>query len=101
MEYEFEIQEPEEELEYVPTPQMLIASTKSNQLKATIYFMANTALQIRSGIAKSAMGKIRLQYVADTPSGAYTASETLRKIVFTFTNPQGMASNFEFHGQKT
>jgi len=80
---------------------MIVARTKNSQLKVTVYFMANTALKISGGIAKSVMGKVKLQYTAVTPSGAYTASQTLRKIVFTFTNPQGMASNFEFHEQKT
>ena len=101
MQYEFEIQEPEEEMESVSSPQMLVVRTKNGQLKVTIYFMANTALEINGGVAKPAMGKVKLQYTAVTPSGAYTASQTLRKIVFTFTSPQGMASNFEFHEQKT
>jgi len=101
LEYEFEVLEPEDDLENAPTPQMLVLNTKDNQLRVTIYFMANTALGITGGIAKSAMGKVKLQYTAETPSGAYTASVSLRKIVFTFTDPQGMASNFEFNGQKT
>jgi len=63
--------------------------------------MANTVLEVTGGEAKAAMGKVRLQYTAVTESGAYTASETLRKIIFTFNNPQGMARNYEFNGQKT
>ena len=101
VEYEFEVQEPEDEIGYVPSPQMLIVHTKNDQLRVTIYFMANTAQEISGGIAMSAMGKVKLQYSAITPSGAYTASQTLRKVVFTFNSPQGMTSNFEFDGQKT
>ena len=101
MQYEFEVQEPGDEMEYVPSPQMLIFHTKNDQLRVTIYFMANTALEINGGIAKSAMGKVKLQYSANPPSGAYTASQSLRKVVFTFDSPQGMATSFEFHGQKT
>ncbi len=101
MEYEFEVQEPEDEMEYVASPQMLIVHTKNNQLRVTIYFMTNAALEINGGIARSAMGKVKLQYTAGTPSGAYTASQVLRKVTFTFISPQGIASNFEFHGQKT
>ena len=101
MEYEFEVQEPEDELEFVSTPQLLIVSTKNGHLKVIIYFMSNTALEINDGIAKSAMSKIKLQYTAVPSNDAYTASQILRKVVYTFTNPQGMASNFEFIGQKT
>ncbi|MGH1538817.1 MAG: hypothetical protein ACRBHB_00210 [Arenicella sp.] len=101
MDYEFEVQEPEEEFDYVPSAQMLIVNTRNKQLRVIIYFMANTALEISQGIATTSMGKVRLQYMADTPSGAYTASQTLRKIVFVFTDPQGMAKEVEFLGQKT
>ena len=100
MKYEFEVLEPEDGMVYVSSPQILTVHTKSDQVRVYIYFMANTALEINGGVVKSAMGKVKLQYRAVTPSGAYTASQTLRKIVFTFNRPKGMAPNFEFHGQE-
>jgi len=62
--------------------------------------MANTALEIKSGFAKTAMGNLMLYYLADSPSGAFTASNKLHKVLFTFPNAQGMARTFEFRGQK-
>ena len=101
MQYEFEVAEPDEDLEFVPKPQVIVAQTKSGFVKVTVLFMANSALQIDTGIAKSSMGKVKLQFTGKTLSDAYTASQTLRKVVFTFTSPKGMAGNFEFIGQKT
>lgn len=100
MQYKFEVQEPDEQMELVPSPRMVVAHTKNGHLMVSIYFMANAALEITGGFAKSSLGKIKLQYLAVAPSGAYTASQTLRKIVFVFTNPQGSVKEFEFHGQK-
>lgn len=100
MEYEFDVLDVEENFESVASPQVLIINTGLYERKVFVYFMANTALNITDGIAQSAMGKIKLQYTAESPSGAMTASQTLRKICFTFKNSQGMANSYEFLGER-
>ena len=100
MDFKFEVQIPEDDIVFVPSPQMLIATTKKGHLKVTIYFMENTAFEIAGGLAKTAMGKVKLQYTTSSPNGAIAASVTLRKIVYLFQNPQGIASNFVFIGHK-
>lgn len=101
MKYNFEELEPEHDLQYVQAPQMLVVNTKNQTRKVFVYFMTNTALEISGGIVESAMGRVKLQYKAEKAGGACSASQTLRKVVFTFPDPQGMASSFEFHGQKS
>ncbi len=61
LKYEFEVKEPEKDLESVIAPQLMVAYTKNNLLKVTIYFMANEALEITGGLARSALGKTKLQ----------------------------------------
>jgi hypothetical protein len=63
--------------------------------------MENAAFSITGGSAKSALGKVKLQYTAESTSGAIAASVALNKIVFTFYDPKGMTTNFEFIGRKT
>ena len=101
LEYTFEVLEPETELSSVSSPQLMVLKTKSNYLKVVIYFMANTAISITEGFVNTGIGKVKLQYKGELPGKAVTASQTLRKIAFIFPNPQGMASEFEFCGQKT
>ncbi len=97
----FEILEPEHPESLVGSPQTVVFNRELDLVSVVVYFMANGALQITGGEAKSALGKVKLQYTAESPSGAYTACQSLRKIMFTFENAGGMASVFEFIGQKT
>lgn len=101
IEFKFEEVAPEYAEAIVPKPQIVVLNLDISTTKVIVYFMANTALTITGGYVKSAMGKVNLQYLAESPSGAYTASVNLKKIIFTFSNVQGMATNFEFTGQKT
>ena len=97
--YMFEVLEPETPEAMVPSPQMLVFCEGVHTVKVIVYFMANSALVITGGVARSAMGKIKLQYKAHSPSGAYNASIDLRKVMFTFPETQGMARQFEFEGE--
>lgn len=96
----FEEVEPEYPNAMVPNPQLVVFIQDINTIVVFVYFMANAALKIKGGIAKSAMGKIKLQCLADSPFDAVTASVKLHKVKFTFPAAMGMATNFEFVGQK-
>lgn len=100
LDYKFEVLDPEYPDAVSPRPQLLVFEKSIDDVVVIIYFMANTALKINGGIAKSALGKVRLYYKASSPSGALCASVKLRKIRFTFKNSQGMARNFKFLGEK-
>ena len=100
MEYKFEVLIPEQDIARVPYPQMLISNMKDGSLKVTVYFMENKALQITGGIARAGKGRVKLYYEAISPSGAYTASVEINKVAYIFPNPEGMAGNFEFLGNR-
>lgn len=100
LDFIFEEVEPEYPDAIVPTPQLVVFSQDINTTIVFVYFMANAALKIKGGIAKSAMGKVKLQYIAESPCDALTTSVKLHKVKFTFTSAMGMATNFEFVGQK-
>jgi hypothetical protein len=101
LEYNFEVLEPELPDATVARPQLLVFHEDLNTIKVFVYFMENCAVNVTGGMARSAMGKVRLRYKADHQDDAVTACVNLRKILFTFTNAQGMASNFEFDGEST
>ena len=101
LEYKFEVLEPELPEETVGRPQLLVFSEHINTVKVFAYFMTNCAATITDGKAKSAMGKVKLKCTENYPDGAVAACINLRKVLFTFTNAQGMANNFEFEGEKT
>lgn len=98
--YSFEISKAEYPDAVVCSPQIITIHLEINVIKVIIYFMANTAIEITNGVAKSKMGRIALSYQAKSPSGAYCASVNLRKIIFTFNNAQGSSNNFVFEGEK-
>ena len=98
--YNFEVAEAEYANAVVYAPQLLIMHLDVEVIKVVIYFMANTAVEITNGIAKSKMGKIALSYQAKSSSGAYCASVNLRKIIFTFNKAQGLSNNFVFEGER-
>ena len=98
--YNFEIAEAEYSNAVVYAPQLLIMHLDVDVIKVVIYFMANTAVEITNGIAKSKMGRIALSYQAKSSSGAYCASVNLRKIIFTFNKAQGLTNNFVFEGER-
>lgn len=98
LEYEFEVCEPEFPEALVSTPQILVFSIDLNTIKVVVYFMANKAVTIAEGIAKSKLGKIALSCKQESSSGAYTASVRLCKVIYTFSNAQGISSNFLFEG---
>ncbi len=60
--------------------------------------MENQAISIIKGAARMGMGKVILSYMGVSHSGAYTASENLRKVEYRFLKPQGMCTKFEFLG---
>lgn len=101
LEYKFEVLEPESPEATVGMPQLLVLNEGIDSVKVIVYFMTNCALTITEEIAISAMGKVILQYKAHSPSNAYTACVNIRKVMFTFSNAQGMTTNFEFKGEKT
>lgn len=99
LDFKFEILEPELPEATVSHPQVLVFYEDIKTVKVFVYFMENCAVKITEGIAKSAMGKIKLKYKAHSPSEAVTACVNLRKILFTFTNAQGIARDFEFENE--
>jgi len=100
LEFEFKVLDPERDMASVSSPQILVYRPKTGGVLVLVYFMENTALKIETGVVKSAMGKITLQYDASHPSGAHTASVSLRKLSYFFPEPDGMTSNFIFTGRK-
>ncbi|MDH5232832.1 MAG: hypothetical protein OEY38_22475 [Gammaproteobacteria bacterium] len=101
LEFKFDVLEPESPEATVSKPQVLVFNEDINTVKVFVYFMENCAVNITEGIAKSAMGKIKLKYKTHSPSETVTACVNLRKILFTFTNAQGIAREFEFENEKT
>ena len=101
IEFKFEEETPEYAGAIVSKPQIIVLNLDIDTAKVIVYFMTNTALSITGGYVKSAMGKVSLQYLAESPNGVYNTSIGLRKVIFTFPNTQGMAKNFKFKGQKT
>ena len=101
MKFTFEVLEPEEEMSFVSGPQTLVFETANGERTVLVYFMANSALEIIEGHANYSLGKLKLSYTATSANDALTASVSLRKVVFNFPKPQGMANQIEFNGQKT
>ncbi len=101
IDFSFEEMKPEYPEAIVKSPQISIFNIEPGTIKVIIYFMANCALSITNGTVKSAMGKTNLQYVAESPSGAYTACQNIRKICFTIYNAQGISPNFKFNEKRT
>lgn len=97
---EFEVREPEADIAWVASPQVLVHRAVDGKIKVIVYFMINNAMTITGGTAQSAMGKVKLWFRGESPSGLFTASNRVAKIEYTFPNPQGMARNFEFMGQR-
>ncbi len=95
IEHTFEAVQPEEEFDFVSTPQILVMHTKENELKVIVYLMINTAYVITEGFAVSGLGTMKLFYRVNS-GGVVCASQKLAKIIYTFPNPQGMCTNFRF-----
>lgn len=100
LKYDFSVVDVENEISFVSEAQILVFRTKQEKTIIQVYFMINSAYEITAGIAKSSLGKIRLWYVASSPSGAVAASIKLAKIQFTFPQSEGLAQNFQFLGEK-
>ena len=100
LKYEFAVKTPESNIRGVGSPQVFKYYTHDNKVRVSIYFMVNNALEIVDGKAISAVGAIRLRCFSKSPSGCLNASVKLVKVEFTFLEPQGMASNIEFEGNK-
>ena len=101
MKFTFKVLEPEEEMVFVSSPQILVFETSNGEKIVFIYFMANSGLEIIEGHVVSSLGKVKLSYSATSANDALTASVSLRKIAFIFSKSQGMANQIEFNGQKT
>ena len=101
MKFTFEVLNVEEEIAFVSSPQITVFDSIDGQRNIIIYFMANTAIEIIEGHAVSGLGKVKLFYTAASKNNVLTASNSIRKVVYKFSNPQGMANQVEFHGQKT
>lgn len=99
LDFNFEEVEPEYQDALAATPQMVVLSLGLNTVKVIVYFMLNNGLHITGGKVLSGMGVVTLTCKAESPSGCVTASNRLRKIIYTFTNAQGMAREFEFKCQ--
>lgn len=96
MEFLFKEIEPEQDIESVSSPQLLVSNMANGSLKVSVYFMCNSAHEIFEGKVSSGMGKTTLHCKLRSPSGTVTASVKLRKVEYVFPNPQGMANNFVF-----
>ena len=101
MEFEYKIENPESDMRWVPEPQVLVYRSESEITKVVIYFMENTAVTVTEAFAKPKPGKVILSYSAKSSSGAYCASKTLRKLVYTFFNSLGPNKEYEFVGKNT
>ncbi len=96
--FDFQVLEPEDPDSHAEQPQILVLSQSMDVLQVWVYFMLNQALEITGGHVTHGMGKIKLWCTAETPSGAYTASTNLRKVLYTFSEAQGLSRDFSFAG---
>ena len=96
----FDIEEPEERYSFSPVTQFLVLHRSDGGLDVIIYLMLNTAVTITGSRVSSGMGTTVLSILYCSESGAYCASETLRKVRFGFDDPMGMATKFKVDTQK-
>ncbi len=82
--YDFAVIPVEDSLVSVASPQLIAFRDADHVVRVWVYLMLNNALSVTSGQARAAMGKIRLSYSAESPSGALTASQRLAKLEFIF-----------------
>lgn len=69
---------------FVSEPQYLMYWLGPGEAVVEVYFMANGAVDIEDPHAVAVGRDISLRYFARSPSGAFTACKSLRKVVFTF-----------------
>lgn len=86
MECRTSVEQPEHPDASVSEPQYLMYWLKPGEAVVEVYFMANGAVEIEDPHAVAVGRDISLRYFARSPSGAFTASVSLRKVVFTFSD---------------
>jgi hypothetical protein len=84
MECRARVEQPEHPDASVTEPQYLMYWLAPGEAVVEVYFMANRAVEIEDPHAVAVGRDISLRYFAHSPSGAFTASVSLRKLVFTF-----------------
>jgi hypothetical protein len=84
MECQARVEQPEHPEAWVSEPQYLMYWLTPGEAVVEVYFMANRAVDIEDPHAVAVGRDISLRYFAQSPSGAFTASVSLRKVVFTF-----------------
>lgn len=83
---------------FVRAPQIVVIYTEADLVQVEVYVMDNTAIDQINGLARAAMGHIKLQYQATSSSAAYCASVKLIKMTFVFHHLTGMNHHFVFAG---
>ncbi|HST59479.1 MAG TPA: hypothetical protein VLK84_12335 [Longimicrobium sp.] len=78
------VEQPERPEAFVSEPQYLMYWLQPGEAVVEAYFMANCAVDIEDPHAVAVGRNVSLRYFARSPSGAFTACESLRKVVFTF-----------------
>jgi hypothetical protein len=84
MECQARVEHPEHPDAWVLEPQFLMYWLTPGEAVVEVYFMANRAVDIQDPHAVAVGRDISLRYFAHSSSGAFTASVSLRKVVFTF-----------------
>ena len=84
MECQASVEQPEHPEAWVSEPQYLMYWFKPGEAVVEVYFMANTAVEIEDPHAVAVGREISLRYFARSPSGAFTGSVSLRRVVFRF-----------------
>jgi hypothetical protein len=84
MDCQASVEQPEHAEASVSEPQYLMYWLKPGEAVVEVYFMANRAVEIEDPHAVAVGRDISLRYFTRSPSGAFTASVSLRKVVFAF-----------------
>ena len=101
IEHTFDIEEPEERYSLTPTSQFLVLHRSDGGMDVIVYLMLNTAVTITESRVSSGMGTTTLRILSCSESGAFCASQSLRKVRFGFDDPKGMATKFKVDTQTT
>lgn len=94
MECQASVEQPERPEASVLEPQYLMYWLKPGEAVVEVYFMANCAVEIEDPHAVAVGRDISLRYFARSPSGAFAACVSLRKVVFTFAGLTSRSYSF-------
>lgn len=85
MECQAKVAQPEHPEATVREPQYLMYWLGQDQAIVEVYFMTNSAVEIEDLHAVAVGPDISLRYFTHSPSGAFTASLSIRKAIFRFS----------------